>query len=295
MSHKKYRSEKDCLNCGAEVTGKFCSNCGQENIETKEKFLPMVGHFISDYLHFDSKFFRSLFSLFTRPGFLTKQYWDGKRVSYIHPLRLFFFVTIIFVVCASVFYKKYGGELRKEFRMNQELVRFDSTYNDVPDTTRFFLGEKIGTLTLKEIRKKRADDLRMIKKLGSGLDDVFKSLKYVAFLLLPVYALVFKLLYIRRRSFYVDHLVYTMHMQVFAYTVLSVAFLLPLWIDIPLTLITRIGMGFIFVYLLISLRYLYQQPWWKTALKALISIIAIFLLTAWIMLMIALFDAIYFK
>jgi hypothetical protein len=49
MSHKKYRKETNCLNCGAEVKGKFCSECGQENIETHEKFFHITGHFLSDY------------------------------------------------------------------------------------------------------------------------------------------------------------------------------------------------------------------------------------------------------
>src|SRR3954467_15567727 len=105
MSHKNYRQETNCLNCGAEVTGKFCSNCGQENLETKENFFHLVGHFISDYFHFDSQLFRSLIPLFTKPGFLTQEYWAGRRTRYIHPLRLFFFVTIVFVLSTNAFYK----------------------------------------------------------------------------------------------------------------------------------------------------------------------------------------------
>ena len=38
MSHQKERVEKNCLNCNAEVQGRFCQVCGQENIETKESF-----------------------------------------------------------------------------------------------------------------------------------------------------------------------------------------------------------------------------------------------------------------
>src|SRR5689334_9210734 len=105
MSHKKYRKETDCLNCGAQVTGKFCAECGQENLETKENFFHLAFHFVSDYFHFDSKFFRSLIPLFSRPGFLTKEYWEGKRVRYIHPLRLYFFITIVFMVAATYFYQ----------------------------------------------------------------------------------------------------------------------------------------------------------------------------------------------
>lgn len=295
MSHKNYRKETNCLNCGAEVTGKFCSNCGQENLETKEKFLPMVGHFISDYLHFDSKFSRSLIPLFFKPGFLTKQYWDGKRVNYIPPLRIFFFVTIIFVICAGVFYKKYNLELKKEFREDPTLARLDSIHRNSPDTAKIFVNKTLGSITVKTLREKRTDDLRMLSKLKSGLDDVFKSLKYVAFLLLPIYALIFKLLYIRRKSYYVDHLIYSMHMQVFMYTILTIGFLLPLLLNIPLDIMMRIAMGTIFIYIAISLRYLYKQAWWKTLLKSLLSLGMILFSTALIILLIALFDAMFFQ
>src|SRR5436190_13319548 len=119
MSHKKYRSETTCLNCGTEVSKKFCPECGQENLETRENFFHLVGHFVSDYFHFDSKFFRSLAPLFAKPGFLTKEYWQGRRVHYIHPLRLFFFVTIIFMISTTVFYKQFGAEMKS--RMTREI------------------------------------------------------------------------------------------------------------------------------------------------------------------------------
>jgi hypothetical protein len=114
MSHKKYRAETNCLNCGTEVLGRFCQNCGQENIEAKENFVHMVTHVIGDFFHFDSKFFRSLVPLFTKPGFLTREYWDGRRVRYIHPLRLFFFVTIVMVIIANAYYRKFEQQIKSE-------------------------------------------------------------------------------------------------------------------------------------------------------------------------------------
>jgi hypothetical protein len=215
MSHKKYRSETTCLNCGTEVTKKFCPECGQENLETRENFFHLVNHFVSDYFHFDSKFFRSLIPLFTRPGFLTKEYWQGRRVHYIHPLRLFFFVTIIFMASTSLFYKNFSSQFKGNI-IKETLVPLDT------------VGQKLSDQQFKELAKEnKIDNDRKKTKLEKGFDDFFKIIKYATFFLLPVYALVFKILYRRTRAFYVDHLVYAMHLQSFAYFLLGIVFLLP--------------------------------------------------------------------
>lgn len=90
------RKEKNCLNCGAFVQGKYCQDCGQANIEPKETFLGMVQHFFEDITHFDSKFFSSLKYLLFRPGFLSKQYVEGKRTKYLHPVRMYVFTSAAF-------------------------------------------------------------------------------------------------------------------------------------------------------------------------------------------------------
>ncbi len=98
MSATNYRKEKDCLNCGHIVEDKFCSACGQENIVVKEKAMHMVIHAIADYFHFENKFFGTLKPLLFKPGILTKLYVDGKRASFLHPVKLYIFVSIVFFI-----------------------------------------------------------------------------------------------------------------------------------------------------------------------------------------------------
>jgi Protein of unknown function (DUF3667) len=96
VSHQKIRAEKRCLNCGNEVTGRFCPACGQENIEPKQTVWHLITHFFSDITHFDGKFFTTVRDLFTRPGFLSREYISGKRVSYLDPIRMYIFTSAIF-------------------------------------------------------------------------------------------------------------------------------------------------------------------------------------------------------
>jgi hypothetical protein len=259
MSHKRYRTEKNCLNCGADVQGKFCQECGQENIETHENFFHLAGHTIGDFFHYDSKFFRSLIPLFTRPGFLTVEYWKGRRSHYIHPLRLFFFITIIMVITASAYYKKFEKAIKEE-----KIVRTEDTR------------------PLTEEEKVKA--ARMEKRIRSTVDQSFDFLsvylKYISFLLLPLYALGIKVLYRRQRKFYVDHLVYTFHLQSFVYIIISLVLLIPLFIDASARRWTNdVIILATVLYLIFSLKYAYRQSWVKTILKSVLATIYIIFIT----------------
>jgi hypothetical protein len=295
MSHKKYRQDTNCLNCGSEVSGKFCQNCGQENIEIRENFFHIVGHFVSDYFHFDSKFFRSLVPLFTKPGFLTRQYLEGKRVRYIHPLRLFFFVTIIFMISTSYFYNRFGDAMKNSMVHGEKgLADIDTAYlSTLHDSVRIKIPGRKDSLTVAEVRVTKATAQRQIGKLRSGMDLVFRNLKYVTFLLLPVYALIFHLLFIRRKSFYVDHVVYTMHVQTFVYFFFGVLLWLPFIVPIGLDLLRQIAFFVIFLYIALSLHRLYQQKWWKTIIKSFFATALLFFVTVLAIVVIALVDAIF--
>ncbi len=96
MSHHPQRKEKNCLNCGTTIIGNYCHVCGQENIEPKESVWHLISHFFSDITHFDGKFFTSLKDLLLRPGFLSKEYMNGKRSSYLNPIRMYLFTSFVF-------------------------------------------------------------------------------------------------------------------------------------------------------------------------------------------------------
>ncbi|MFI5131717.1 MAG: DUF3667 domain-containing protein, partial [Chitinophagales bacterium] len=96
MSHLAERKEKDCLNCGTIIQGRYCHVCGQENLEPKESFWHLVTHFFYDITHFDGKFFTTLKDLLFKPGFLTREYMKGRRVNYLNPIRMYVFTSAIF-------------------------------------------------------------------------------------------------------------------------------------------------------------------------------------------------------
>lgn len=98
MSAHHLRHDKSCLNCGATVEERFCSRCGQENLEPKESVGHLIRHFFEDLTHFDGKFFVTVKDLIIRPGFLTREYVAGRRMSYLNPIRMYIFISAVFFV-----------------------------------------------------------------------------------------------------------------------------------------------------------------------------------------------------
>ncbi len=96
MSHLKERTEKNCLNCGEQVAGRYCQRCGQENVVVKESIWHLLMHFIEDLTHFDGKLWKTLKLLLFKPASLTRYYMDGKRATYLHPIRMYLFVSAVF-------------------------------------------------------------------------------------------------------------------------------------------------------------------------------------------------------
>jgi hypothetical protein len=98
VSHLKERKEKNCLNCQTTVIGRYCHQCGQENLEPKETVWHLVQHFFNDITHFDGKFFSTVKLLLRKPGFLSAEYIAGRRMSYLNPIRMYVFTSAFFFI-----------------------------------------------------------------------------------------------------------------------------------------------------------------------------------------------------
>ena len=118
MNHLKERTERNCLNCNAQVYGKYCHICGQENIDTKETVWHLVSHFFQDITHFDGKFFTTLKFLTFRPGFLSREYMAGRRASYLNPVRMYVFTSAFFFLIFFSFFKVDEQSLAKNINID---------------------------------------------------------------------------------------------------------------------------------------------------------------------------------
>lgn len=84
-----------CANCGAPMYGPFCYACGQPEKGMIRHLASVMADIADTLFNVDSRIFRTLPALFLRPGFLTNEYFAGRRTRYVTPFRLFFFLCLI--------------------------------------------------------------------------------------------------------------------------------------------------------------------------------------------------------
>ena len=89
---------------------------------------------------------------------------------------------------------------------------------------------------------------------------------------IPLFALVLKILYVFKRRFYIDHLIFALHTHAFVFlstvVIIGIGFLLEWEVPGALTPVVCTFLSFaVLVQLLISIRQVYRQNWFATLFK----------------------------
>src|SRR5437667_3829102 len=94
-----------CENCGTQLRGHWCAQCGQPAIDYRRSFRYVIVDLLDEFLNWDSKFFRTIGLLLVRPWKLTNAFLAGHRVRYVHPLRLYLLASILFFFAVNYWAK----------------------------------------------------------------------------------------------------------------------------------------------------------------------------------------------
>ena len=359
MKEKKRRSTS-CNNCGSHLEQRynFCPTCGQSNTDNNITFATLVKEFVNNYLGVDSKLAHSLVPFLIKPGALSNRFTDGKIKHFIHPIRLYFVMSLFYFFTISyllsdiglstfddeINYTSASLEALKEndrLKMLPDSVKLSlvedslvnrfnniSSFDQLLDSLNRIDSDYIEDITVSlssvEVPKSeekpflermhmlardtRVSDSVFWDSLNSGSpiggdflnseqkahfygqtrkifknDEGFKgfvlgNLPLMMFILIPLFAAVLKLIYVRRKHLYIKHVVHALHIHSFAYLVYGLGLL------IMFKLITYEGMGeeqadawrtilgisfFVITstYAYISFLKVYKQGWFKTLIK----------------------------
>ncbi len=256
-----------CPNCGAPVAGRFCGSCGQERRSLRVPLHRLVGEAAGEIFSVDSRIARTLGPLFLRPGAVTRAYLDGRRASYTSPPRLYLLLSFVFFVVVA--------------------IRPDRS--EPLDLSLGAAGAPAAAPADRELQASE-DGLRQLRSLGSPGARLADKLEEIAreppgevrrrvqagfsekapramFFLVPVMALLLRLLYRRSGLYLAEHAVFALHEHAVAF-----AFLLPGAVLGGAA--DTAGLAAVGLHSVLAMRRVYGQGWAATARKAAILWVA---------------------
>lgn len=251
-----------CPNCGENFRSRFCPNCGERRVENKDYSLRrFLGEAFNILTSFESNLFRSFATLITRPGRLTREYFKGRRKSYLKPLQLFIFCNVIFFFV-------------------QSLAAFNSL------TTPLYVhlnmlpySQQARSLVERELQERKITYDEYRPRFDAAIGGQAKTLVIV---LVPLFALLMHILYWHaRRRYYVEHLVFSTHFFSFFLLFLPALHLTLLTLvrgssavglRVPVllgndTFLTLLMLSLCGIYLWLALRRMYEEGKTVTTIK----------------------------
>jgi hypothetical protein len=265
MSESGAFSLGTCGNCGAQLAGSYCSQCGEKKLSPKDYSLAHLAEEALDGLtHFDTRFLRTLKLLFTKPGALSNAYFRGGRSRYTKPLSLFIIINVIFFVVqphTGLFGNKYAQYIHRHYAVVHE-----------------------------HLRKTGEPEQLYAARFDENLQHQKKSLFIVA---VPALALIMGALFVGSGRTYAEHLVLSIQFYAFLLAYLAavgVLVVVPLALGLPrvspiaarvavalqgeLAIDLIISAGLI-LYIYLALRRAYETSSIRSAISAIILSLAI--------------------
>jgi hypothetical protein len=289
-----------CANCGAPLGGNFCSECGQRHHDHPvHDFWHFVNEALEDLTHADSRLWQTILALLFRPGFLTREFLDGRRVRYLPPVRLYLVISVIFFVIAGlssrisnpqVILSDNGGSFHYQVvpadkagglgpadRTPDRLAGGVAVVAPTPAARRQLCEQLKGFLEQYGGRFARfAPDMTqscLAASAEGGLERlseaVTHNLERAMFLFLPLLALVMKPLYLKPPRHYVEHLLFFLHTHAFLFVMLAASSLLKMMTS-SAAVLNSIGTAiaiYIPIYFYLAMRRVYGQGRWLTLSK----------------------------
>jgi len=313
----------NCENCGAPMAGPFCAKCGQHAVDYRRSFRYVVLDVLDSFLSWDSKFFATIGWLIARPWHLTNEFLAGRRVRYVHPLRVYLLASILFFFVVNYWAKsihadpsKLSAENRAEIAADRDIppavkakiqraldakgpTQPEAQMSPSPEATVAPQPSAIASPPLPsaspspsgyygpmmQFDKPPSDpfekwlEQRAKEKMGEHgskmalfIATLFSNLPYMMLCCIPLFALVLKVLYVRKRVFYIDHLVYALHIHSFAYLAIILIVLITIGLNrsIPGTfanwMIAALWITFA-AQIFLSIRRVYRQGWFIAVFK----------------------------
>lgn len=252
--------------------GVYCSSCGQHVRDIHVPVKELASEFIEVLPAFDKRLLSSMKLLLMKPGKLTEEYLAGRRKTFISPFKLYFVVSFLYFFTGSLVVTESKQDLR------DAMIQSDTVRTESPiDSTVLAIKNPDSRVTFS------VNNIQLLERLfGSKFIEGFKTgqnnprqfferirehMPKILFLLLPVFALLLQIVYVRSRILYIQHLIFSFHFHSFIFFILLLNVLYDAAVPKGFQLYGNIILLAIPLYLYVALQNVYRQPAWKTVLK----------------------------
>lgn len=269
VSHEE---TKYCHNCGAAVDYHYCAVCGQATRLHVPSAGEFIHEFVAHYVALEGRLWKTLYFLLCKPGLLTAEYIAGRRVRYVEPLRVYLTFSILFFALL-----KLGGPPVSDLIIDDEAPpavvaqagpALEKAKREVLDGRKE--GPSAVVLGIETSVEKKIEDFfaKPAKERNQQLYSTFFSyVPYAMFLLMPVFAMYLKLLYLGSGKRYGEHLLFALHTNAFAFCMFGLFIALSSISLGPLKFLLVLWLLF---YLPTALRRVYGGSRWATALRSMV-------------------------
>ena len=283
-----------CPNCERERPEHFCPRCGQNDRDYARALRSVAGEFVRETFEVDSRLYRTLKLLLFKPGRLTSEFSRNRRASYMSPVRLYIFASFLFFLLLSL-----SGDFGRVVEMGVSEEDRENVLSEIPNEANLAAFRE----ALSPDQRRKFDDIiarpendtgRQIV-LSATLEGDFEKRNWIErfilgemvdilhdpsvvprrflanmpiamFCVLPFLGLILAALYFRKKRFYVEHLVFAIHIQTFAFLVYAAALLLP--DSGPGAVVRAVSLLIPYPYFVVALKRYYESGWATSIAKS---------------------------
>lgn len=238
----------------------YCSLCGQETRLHVASAGEFVHEFVGHYVALEGKLWQTLRLLMLRPGFLSAEYIAGRRKRYIEPLRVYLTLSLLFFAVL-----KLGGppvidvaDTAGAAQVAQAGIARPSPEEQAVRSAASVASPALESKVNAFLRLSSAEKNRTLQAA------FFKYVPYAMFLLMPVFALYLKLLYLGSGRHYGEHFLFALHSNAFAFGMFSVIILMGFT---GIALLTFACVVWLFAWLPMAMQRVYGGPRWLTFVR----------------------------
>lgn len=246
-------SQSKCLNCGTELAGVYCFQCGQKVLESSERtFKHFFMQFFGAAFFLESNFLKNLWYLITRPGFLAKEFLEGRRKRYMQPLSLFLLINLFYFMINPI------TDLNLSLREQMNQPHHFSFINKMID---------------RRLATRDVDFDTYAREYGEQSTSLSKILIIVH---APIFALFSMLIYSRKKFFFMDHVTFAVYFTGFCLLFAIIfrwIFSFSVWLTVPGRVIQIIWSFLpllLLTYFFLSIKKFYGENYFQSFVKTIV-------------------------